>query len=136
MMTRSKFQEQKQIIIKNKHKILNFKVLNVMWIMSKYSLEDDSDILVDCHDYLKTKVVPINKTKVKLGSNNLLIAYECLENGQFVIVHQCIDNIITVLEKRLDNSKDVNLQFMAKNWHTNAVMFINNQCFYYTLEKI
>ena len=129
MMTRSKTKK------KLKNKDFQSKILDITWIMFKKPIENFKN-MDKYYDYSETRQIPKNINGLKIGTNTMLITFDNLNNDSLIIAKESIDDMIETYESQIDSYKDKKLQNMVKTWHSYAVMYINEQYYFYTFEKI
>ena len=135
MMTRSKTRKNEEIIKANKRKGLDSKVLDVTWIMTKNPIKnfDDKSIY---YDFSETNQIPKNVTALKIGTDTMMVTFKSLKNDSPIVIKESIDDIINMYETKIDRSNNKMLQKMIQTWHSYAIMFFNEQYYYYTFEKL
>ncbi len=135
MLTRSKTRKYEEIIKANKLKGLDSKVLDVTWIMTKNPFKN-FDYKAKYHDFSETNQIPKNVTELKIGTDTMMVTFENLKNDSPVVTKESIDDIIKMYETKIDRYNNKMLQKLIQTWHSYAIMFIDEQYFYYTFEKL
>lgn len=130
MMTRSKTRAQK-----NTYKS---EVLSVLFVTAKQPLEKDIECESQCYDYLENNIIPEDAKVIKFGSKDMLITYKITDDDSCIIKDECLDNIIRVINGRLDDIKDEKLHNIVKKGYTNIIICINDELsfYYYDFDNI